>query len=118
MSSAPGARMWQGADAYNAYMGRWSRPLAQRFVAWFAQPAGQSWLDVGCGTGSLSAAVLAAASPSAVTGIDPSADFVATAAATITDLRARFEVGDALALPVASDSYDAVAAGLVLNHVP
>jgi SAM-dependent methyltransferase len=110
--------MWQGADAYEAYMGRWSRPLAQAFVAWFSVPVAGRWLDVGCGTGALSAAVLDAADPAAVTGIDPSPEFVATAAGRGFGSRARFEVGDARALPVASDGYDAVVAGLVLNHIP
>jgi hypothetical protein len=33
-------------------------------------------------------------------------------------LRVRFEIGDAQALPVASDTFDAVVSGLVLNFVP
>jgi SAM-dependent methyltransferase len=109
---------WRGADAYDAYMGRWSRPLARAFLAWFAVPEAGRWLDVGCGTGALTAAVLAAANPRAVTGVDPSANFIEFAKATITDSRAHFDIGDARALPVDSHAYDAVVAGLVLNHLP
>ena len=118
MAHAPSPSTWKGTDAYEAYMGRWSRPMAQAFVAWFAAPKGGRWLDVGCGTGALTAAGLDAADPVAVTGIDPSAEFIETAKAHVSDPRARFEVGDALALPVATGGYDAVVAGLVLNHVP
>ncbi|CAA9556205.1 MAG: hypothetical protein AVDCRST_MAG73-3299 [uncultured Thermomicrobiales bacterium] len=118
MANSPGSGVWGGTDGYEAYMGRWSRPMARAFIAWFAVPAAGRWLDVGCGTGALSAAVLDAADPSAVLGIDPSPEFVETATARVTDPRARFEVGDARALPVATDRYDAVVAGLVLNHVP
>jgi SAM-dependent methyltransferase len=118
MANAPSPNVWQGADAYEAYMGRWSRPMAQAFIAWFAaSPAGR-WLDVGCGTGALTAAVLDEANPIAVVGIDPSAEFLGTAQTLVADPRARFEVGNASALPVASGGFDAVVAGLVLNHVP
>ena len=110
--------IWRGADAYNAYMGRWSRPLAQAFLAWFAGPEAGRWLDVGCGTGALTAAVLEVADPRTVTAVDPSAAFIDSAKATITDSRARFVLGDARALPVDSHAYDAVVAGLVLNHLP
>ena len=51
-------------------------------------------------------------------GIDPSPEFLGAAQRRVSDPRARFEVGDARALPVASDGYDAVVAGLVLNFVP
>ena len=118
MVTAPGPSLWQGADAYEAYMGRWSRPLAQAFVAWFAAPPRVGWLDVGCGTGALTSTVLAAADPSDVVGIDPSPDFLATAKSRVPDSRVRFALGDARALPVADGSCDVVVAGLVLNHVP
>ena len=110
--------VWRATDAYEAYMGRRSRPLAGAFLAWFAVPMASRWVDVGCGTGALTEAILAATDPIAVVGIDPSPDFLAAAQRRIADPRARFEVGDARALPVPSDDYDAVVAGLVLNFVP
>lgn len=118
MADASGHDVWHGTDAYEAYMGRWSRPLADLFLAWFAAPQGGRWLDVGCGTGALTAAVLDAADPVAVVGIDPSPEFLGTARAAISDPRARFEPGDARALPLASGGFDAVVAGLVLHHLP
>jgi SAM-dependent methyltransferase len=110
--------VWGNAEAYEAYMGRWSRPAAESFTAWLALSSGLSWLDVGCGTGALTRAVLAAADPGQVLGVDPSADFIATASARIVDPRARFAIGDARALPVSSEAFDAVVAGLALNFVP
>jgi ubiquinone/menaquinone biosynthesis C-methylase UbiE len=118
MANVPGPSVWQGADAYEAYMGRWSRPMAQAFLAWFAVSNAGNWLDVGCGTGALTAAVLDAANPITVVGVDPSTEFLGTAQALVSDPRTRFEVGDACALPVATGGFDAVVAGLVLNHVP
>jgi ubiquinone/menaquinone biosynthesis C-methylase UbiE len=50
---------WQAADRYEAYMGRWSRQIARRFLDWLDAGSGLDWLDIGCGTGALSAAILA-----------------------------------------------------------
>ncbi|WP_376794017.1 class I SAM-dependent methyltransferase [Thermogemmatispora sp.] len=108
---------WSAATAYEPYVGRWSRLVAQEFVGWLGQPRGLRWLDVGCGTGALSAAVLALAAPAALLGIDRSADYVAFARAQLADPRVSFVVADALQLPVADSSYDLAVSGLVLNFV-
>src|SRR3954451_18587048 len=79
---------WAGGDRYEAYVGRWSRPVARRFVADLPVAPGARGLDVGCGTGALSATILATTSPSAVLGVDPSPDFVAHASAHVPDPRA------------------------------
>lgn len=63
---------WVAGSGYENYMGRWSRRLAPQLVRWAGVPPGRRWLDVGCGTGALSAAILADAAPAALTGIDPS----------------------------------------------
>ena len=109
---------WNDAEDYEAYVGRWSRPVSEQFVDWLAIPSGRCWIDVGCGTGALSATILGRAAPAAVVGVDPSAEFVAQAASTIADPRGRFQVGSAAALPLDDDWADAVVAGLVLNFVP
>jgi SAM-dependent methyltransferase len=109
---------WGNTGAYEAYIGRWSRIAAEAFLQWLAPASGQRWLDVGCGTGALTQAILAAADPREILGVDPSAEFLSTAEAEVADSRVSFVIGDARALPVPSDDYDVVVAGLVLNFVP
>jgi SAM-dependent methyltransferase len=110
--------MWAIGSAYEPFIGRWSRPVARELLAWLTVDAGAAWLDVGCGTGALSQAVLEAADPAVVVGIDPSLDFVANARARLADGPARFAVADARRLPMAGDRFDHVVSGLVLNFVP
>ena len=108
---------WHDGSAYERYMGRWSRQLAPRLLAWLAAPSGLRWLDVGCGTGALSAAIADACQPAALTGVDPSDGFLAAA-------RQRLPAGTVLhragadALPLADAAVDVAAASLVLNFVP
>ena len=109
---------WVGAEAYEAYVGRWSRLVAPRFLEWLGVPEGRRWLDVGCGTGALSQAILVACGPAELVGVDPSRPFVAHAATRVVDARASFRQGDAQHLPVEDGSFDAVVSGLVLNFVP
>lgn len=113
-----GPEVWNVGAAYERYVGRWSRRVAERFVRGLDVPAGARWLDVGCGTGALTAAVLRRGAPSDVCGVDRSDGFVAHARREMTDPRARFSVGDARALPFPTGRFDAVVSGLVLNFVP
>jgi SAM-dependent methyltransferase len=109
---------WGRGAAYEPYVGRWSRLVAREFLGWLAVEPERRWLDVGCGTGALTGMILAIASPSQVDGVDASPDYAAYARQQVPDPRVRFEVGEAGALPVASESYDAVVSGLVLNFLP
>ena len=81
-------------------------------------PAQQRWVDVGCGTGAASEAVLTAADPVSLIGVDPSEAYVAAAAGAAADPRVTVEVGDAAALPLDDASVDQAISGLVLNFVP
>jgi SAM-dependent methyltransferase len=109
---------WQAGDSYDAYMGRWSRQIAPRFLDWLDMPPGLDWFEVGCGTGALSAAILAQCDPKSLLAVDPSQGFVAKARASLGDGRAEFQVGDAQALPAESATRDAIVSALVLNFVP
>jgi SAM-dependent methyltransferase len=117
MVDAAPAHVWGNTATYEAYMGRWSRPVAEAVLAWLALPPGLTWLEVGCGTGALTEAILALADPREILAVDPSADFLATAT-QIADPRVRVAMGDARTLPVPNDAYDVVIAGLVLHFVP
>jgi SAM-dependent methyltransferase len=109
---------WAGGNRYESYVGRWSRLVAREFVPFVGVGPGARWLDVGCGTGALSTAVLELCAPSQVVGVDPSPDFLARAAATVADPRATFRAGDAQHLPVDDGTFDSVVSALVLNFVP
>jgi SAM-dependent methyltransferase len=115
---AGGVDRWDSGDAYEPYVGRWSRLVAREFVRWLAVPPGSRWLDVGCGTGALAQTVLEHAAPSEVVGTDPSAAYIALARARMDDPRVNLEIGDAQALQAAAATFDAVVSGLVLNFVP
>jgi len=107
------------APAYDAYIGRWSRPVAREFVRWLEVPARRRWLDVGCGTGALTEVVVEVGEARSVVGVDPSAGFVQHARArSFGTAEVQFLQGDALALPVGSVDFDVVVSGLVLNFVP
>ena len=118
MKSHTPADVWAVGDAYEPFIGRWSRGIAREFLAWLDVPRGARWLDVGCGTGALCETVLSAAAPDRVHAADASFGFTAHARRHTRDERALFAVADARALPWASTSFDAVVSGLVLNFVP
>jgi SAM-dependent methyltransferase len=109
---------WAIGNAYEPYVGRWSRPVAVEFLDWLAIPANGRWLDVGCGTGALTQTILQRTTPQRVVAIDPSDGFIAYARDRIHDPRAMFHIGNAQDLHVETASFDCVVAGLVLNFVP
>jgi SAM-dependent methyltransferase len=112
------SELWASGEAYEPYVGRWSRLVAPEFVRWLALADRRDWIDVGCGTGELTNAILETAAPNSVRGIDPSAGFVAFARNRIADGRAEFTIGNAQDLAAFDDaSADAVVCGLVLNFV-
>lgn len=117
-SSSRPQEAWASGDAYEPYVGRWSRLVASEFLNWLGVAPGSRWLDVGCGTGALSKAILQETAPSRVTGIDRSESYIAYVQKQIQDARTRFEVGDAQALADGPESYNAVVSGLVLNFIP
>jgi SAM-dependent methyltransferase len=110
--------VWASGQAYEQYMGRWSRQVAEQFLDWLEVPAGRSWLDVGCGTGALSATIIQRGQPARVLGLDSSDGFLAHARRQVDAPCAAFEPADAQALPCGDGAFDAAVSGLVLNFVP
>jgi SAM-dependent methyltransferase len=79
---------------------------------------GDAALDVGSGTGALTAAIAAAAPSSRIIGIDPAASYVALAQSRHAADPVRFEVGDAQQLRFVDDRFDRTLSLLVLNFIP
>ena len=99
-------------------MGRWSRRLAPWLVRFADVRAHHLVLDVGSGTGALSAAVAATAPSARVTGIDPAAAYVALAQAKRPNDRVTFEVGNAQEMRFEDGAFDCSLSLLVLNFIP
>ena len=108
---------WTAGAPYERYVGRWSRKVAEPFLAWLAVRAGARWGDVGCGTGALIETILRQHAPASVAGLDRSASYVAHARAHLREPRVRLAVGDATVLPWKHDVFDVTVSGLVLNFL-
>jgi SAM-dependent methyltransferase len=108
---------WERGNPYERYVGRWSRKVAPPFLAWLGVPDGRKWLDVGCGTGALSAAILDHCAPASVAGVEPSEGFLKTAQENLGN-RAAVRLGSATAIPFNDAAVDATVSGLVLNFIP
>jgi len=111
------ADTWERGSPYEQYVGRWSRQVAPLFLSWLNIPVGRRWLDVGCGTGALCAAIAECCSPSSITGVEPSEGFLESAKENLAG-RAALHQGSATAIPLGDASVDVVVSGLVLNFVP
>jgi len=104
--------------AYDRYMGVWSQLVGTSFLDWLAPPSGLRWLDVGCGTGAFTAMIAEQCAPAMIHGIDPSEAQLERARTHLPPTLARFERGDAMALPFPDDSMDAAVMPLVIFFVP
>jgi len=111
--------MFADAEAYDRFMGRWSRLVAPRLVEFARLPGQGRLLDVGSGTGALAFAMAQRHHEARILGIDPSKQYVAYAVERnpYPD-RARFEVGDTQRLHFDSVSFDGAASLLVFNFIP
>jgi SAM-dependent methyltransferase len=103
------------ADAYSRFMGRYSEPLATKFMALVGVRPGRRVLDVGCGPGALTAALAAQIGPSAVSAVDPSPSFVSAARSRLPDVDIR--QAHAEALPFPDDTFDLALAQLVVHFM-
>lgn len=111
--------MFADAEAYERFMGRWSRLVAPQLVQFAEVPDGGRILDVGSGTGVLSFALAAAKPHCHVVGIDPSKQYVAYAKSKNSfGERVGFEMGDAQELHFADAAFDGSVSLLVFNFIP
>ncbi len=109
---------WAAGDAYETFMGRWSRRVAEGFIRWLGPGSGLTWLDVGCGTGALASTICGVADPSSVVACDPSRPFVEHTRRQIVDSRVSVIIAGVGDLPQNPGGFDRVVSGLVLNFLP
>lgn len=109
---------WTDGDGYEMYVGRWSRKTGLGFLSWLGLPAGLRWLDLGCGTGALTAQILETCGPKSVVGVEPSEGFLTRARDMNSDPRVRFLQGSGDEIPLDAAAVDCAVSGLVLNFIP
>jgi SAM-dependent methyltransferase len=116
VSRVEGAGMFQvSGDAYDRFMGRYSRPLATAFADAAGIEGGQRALDVGCGPGALTGELARRLGAGNVSALDPSAPFVEACAHLHPGVDVR--QGSAEDLPYPDGQFDAALAQLVLHFV-
>ena len=103
------------ADAYDRFMGRYSRLLSPQMAGFAGVERGQRVIDVGCGPGALTAELVGRLGPDAVAAVDPSEPFVDAAREGnpgVTVLHASAED-----LPFPDGEFDAAIAQLVVHFM-
>ncbi len=118
MTASSGSDAWTAGPSYEQFMGRWSRLIAASFLEWLAPKPRLRWLEIGCGTGALTEAVLARGRPASLVAVDPSAEFIRFAKQKLPDPRISFQIGDASSLSLQPFSVDVVVSGLAVNFIP
>jgi len=112
-------KMFGNAEAYERFMGRWSRLLAPLLVNFSeVQDMGQV-LDVGSGTGALALSIAKSKIHCQVSGIDPSKEYVefANSRNPFPD-RVSFQLGDATQLRFSDATFQASLSLLAFNFIP
>jgi SAM-dependent methyltransferase len=104
------------ADAYDAFMGRFSGPLAVPFADLLDLQDGQRVLDVGSGPGAFTTELVARLGAGQVVAVDPMPAFNEAVAARLPGVDVRRAKADHL--PFDDDTFDAAAAQLVVHFMP
>lgn len=115
MTTDQRSRMFTSVDAYDRYVGRYSPQLARELIHAAGVRPGESVLDVGCGPGALTSALVDIVTAENVTAVDPSAGFVEACRERHPGVRV--EVATAESLPFARDEFDVSLAQLVVNFM-
>jgi SAM-dependent methyltransferase len=103
------------AEAYARFMGRFSEPLAGAFLGFVGVPAEARVLDVGCGPGALTAALVERCGVDRVSAVDPSAPFVEAVRARYPSMDVRRAAAEDLPFPDAG--VDLALAQLVVHFM-
>ena len=104
------------AEAYDRFMGRYSRQLSPQLADLAGLGGRQRVLDVGCGPGALTAELVTRVGAAAVSAVDPSEPFVD--AARSRNPGVRVVQASAERLPFPDGTFDAALAQLVVHFMP
>lgn len=116
MVAADGAKTFAVAGAtYDAFMGRYSVGLADRFADAAGVMPGQTAIDVGCGPGALTGVLAKRLGADAVSACDPSPPFLEACA--VRHPGVHLKAGRAESIPFDTDAFDHAMAQLVLHFV-
>ena len=111
--------MFANAEAYERFMGRWSRLVAPLLADFTSVPNSGQVLDVGSGTGSLAFVIAQQKAGARIVGIDPSQEYIAYAnSRNGFPGRVQFQLGDAQELAFASATFRGSLSLLVFNFIP
>lgn len=110
--------VFDDGDAYENFMGAWSRLVGDQFLDWLAPVPGLTWADIGCGNGCSTEQLLQRSAARAIEALDPSAEQLVHARALLSGKPVAFHQGDAMALPLSDHSVDAAVMALVIFFVP
>ncbi len=110
---------WSDGELYERYTGRWSRLIANEFIAWLGIEGSrlENCIDMGCGTGALSEALLANAVCESLTCFDLSPAYLSLAKKRIQSKEVEFLLGDGQNTLLPSGKYCGVVSGLAVNFV-
>jgi SAM-dependent methyltransferase len=112
----PGAETFRAsAEAYERHVGRYGVSLAAELIAFSKIEAGMRALDVGCGTGALTAALGERLGMDRVCGADPSEEFARACRARLPEVEV--VVAGAESLPFPDEAFDAALSQLVVNFI-
>lgn len=116
MSSTSSYQASDGA-AYERFIGRWSRRVADRLAAEVPVPPDGPLLDVGCGTGSVAAALRARHPDRRIVGVDVSEPYLEFARLRSDCAGIEFLQGDGQALAFPDATFAAAYALIALNFI-
>ena len=105
-------------EAYERLIGRWSRAAAPAFLDFVGLGAVDRVLDLGCGTGALTRALVDRCPAATIIGLDLRHDYLQACRVAWPEPRCQFMQGDATDLPFHNGRFDAVLSMLLLMLVP